>query len=428
MNINEKYARERAIKAGDTGKISADQKGIVINHLTVRPVQRQSADIGKWRTALASAEQDHQQRSLLYDLYEEILLDGRLKQLIAQRISRITNTPLTFRVKGKPVEAVIEGLADKMYFRQFLTYILEARMWGHSLIEPVWPSMGSKDRGHTNIIPRKHVKPKYGIVTKNAWDTSGLPYREKPLSDMVIEVGRPNDLGILLECCPHVIYKRGGFGDWAEFAQTFGMPFRWATYNNEQARETLTAALEQMGSAGFAVAPEGTKIEFNNPTAGSSSNDVFRFFTEACNQELSITVLGNTMTTTEAKHSGYAQSETQMQTQDEIHTDDRAFVLSVLNEELTPFLARLGYPVEGGKWEWEDSDGLSLPQRLAIDTQVASYVPIGQDYWYTKYGIPKPDPSEIQEPEDDDDDRDKEASGASKTPSPRRGGSGRGKP
>jgi len=380
-------------------KMTGKKQNIVVNHTTVRPVARKSQDITKWRNALIAAEQDNQQRTLLYDLYSDILLDGRLKALIFQRIARITNTPLTFSVNGKPVEE-LNALATKRCVRKFITEALNSRFYGHSLLELYWPAFGTTDKGVTNLVPRKHVKPKKGVVTKNQWDIEGLPYREAPYKNFCIEVGEPDDLGLILEACPHIIYKRGGFGDWAEFAEVFGMPFRWATYNNEASRGILEAALSEAGSAGFVVAPEDAKLQFFNPTAGSASNDIFRFLIDACNQELSITILGNTMSTQEAKHSGYAQSETQMKTQDEVHADDRAFVLSILNEDLQTYLLSLGYPVEGGTWSFEDSDGLTLTARIAIDEKVAARVPIGEDYWYERYGIPKPKPGEI--PADDD--------------------------
>ena len=407
QTINQKYAQQRAeaiaLKDGKDNR----PKDVVINHVTVRPINRQSQDIQKWRSALIQAEQpDYEQRTLLYDLYSEIMLDGRLKSLIFQRVARITNTPLTFTVNGKPVEDVA-NLARKRCFRKFIQETLNSRFWGHSLLELYWPMPGDEGKGATNLIPRKHVKPRKGVVTKNSWDPDGLKYREAPYNQFCIEVGESDDLGLILEACPHVIYKRGGFGDWAEFAEVFGMPFRWATYNNEASRGILEEALASAGSAGFVVAPEDAKLQFFNPSAGSQSNDIFRFLIDACNQELSITVLGNTMTTQEAKHSGYAQSETQMKTQDEIHQDDRAFVLSVLNEDLKPYLASLGYQVEGGEWTFEDGDGMSLTERLNIDTRIQGIgVPIGLDYWYEKYGIPKPKPGEIPADDEEDDTED----------------------
>lgn len=371
----------------------------VINHVNVRPVIRQSQDIQKWRMALQIAEQDHEQRKQLYDLYSEIMLDGRLKSLVQQRIARITNTDITFKVDGSELPE-IEALTETGFFTEFLTEALMSRFYGHSLLECYWPAPGQSG-GVTNLIPREHVKPKRGIVTKNHWDTSGLLYRERPFSDYVIEVGKPTDLGMILEACPYVIYKRGGFGDWAEFAEVFGMPFRWATYNSEQSRGILESALSEAGSAGFVVAPEDAKLQFFNPTAGSASNDIFRFLVDQCNQELAITILGNTMTTQEAKNSGYAQSVTQMQTQDALHADDRKFILRVLNEKVTPYLERIGYKVNGGRWAFEDEDNLSLTQRIEIDMKVNSIVPIADKYWYEKYNLPMPDGTEAPDPEDD---------------------------
>lgn len=387
-------------------KPSTQKQNIVVNHTTVRPVNRQSQDITKWRNALVIAEQEQQQRAVLYDLYADILLDGRLKQLIFQRVARITNTPLVFKINDKPIDDVTR-LATGTAMRDFLQEALNARMWGHSLMELYWPAPGSNIIGTTTLIPRKHVKPRKGVVTKGQWDVEGIPFRDAPYNQFCIEVGKVDDLGLILEACPHVIYKRGGFGDWAEFAEVFGMPFRWATYNNEQSRQVLEKALEAAGSAGYVVAPEDAKLQFFNPTAGSQSNDIFRFLIDSCNQEMAITILGNTMTTQEAKHSGYAQSETQWKTQDAVHQDDRAFVLSVLNEKLNPYLERLGYQVKGGMWHFDDGDGLSLIQRINIDMQVASQVPIGRSYWYNRYQIPVPEPGDV--PEDDKGSKEKKA-------------------
>ncbi len=365
------------------------KESITVNHVTVRPVARQTQDIGKWRSALICAEQDHDQRTLLYDLYEDILLDGRMKRLIEQRIQSVTNCKIKFTQNGKPVED-LDTLAMTTAFAEFLREALMSKFWGHSLLELYWQPAGSVLAHTTNLIPRKHVKPKLGIVTKEQWGSEGLPYREKPFTDFVIEIGKANDLGLMLQCSPLVIYKRGGFGDWAEFAETFGMPFRWATYNNDQSRQILETALAEAGSAGYVVAPEDAKLEFHNAIAGGNNNDIFRMLVQACNEELAITILGQTMTTQEAKGSGFAQSKVHENTQGEIHADDRLFVLRILNEKLNPYLASLGYQVKGGEWAFEDGENLPLTERITIDEKLAAFIDIPDDYWYEKYKIPKP--------------------------------------
>jgi hypothetical protein len=365
------------------------EKAMVVNKINVQTIDRTSQDIQKWRLALKYAESTTQQRYRLYDLYHDMLLDGFLHNVISKRIQSITNRKLCFAVEGEEIPELSE-MVEKNFFEAFLRHVMETRFWGHSLIELGWPAAGTDQKGWTELVNRKHVKPRFGIVTKHQWDVVGLPYREEPVSDHTIEVGGDEDLGLLLQVCQYVIYKRGMFGDWAEFAEVFGMPFRWATYNNEQTRKVLEEAMETAGSNGYIVAPEDADLKFLNPMASTGTGNIFKFLRDACNDEIAITILGNTMTTTEAASSGYAQSQTHMQSQQEVHMDDRQFVLRVLNEKLTPYLARMGYPVEGGLWYFQDEEGMHLKDRLEIDLKLFGLVDIPESYWYEKYKLPKP--------------------------------------
>lgn len=360
----------------------------VINNVTVRPIHRKSQDIQAWRDALVQAEGYSQQRSMLFDLYADVLLDGHLNAVIQKRITSITNKELTFTINGKEADDVI-ALTNKSFFETLLKEILKSKIWGHSLIELDWPAPGSESKGETILIPRKHVKPRFGIVTEEQYGSEGIKYREKPWNARLIEIGGDEDLGLLLQAAQYAIYKRGGFGDWAEFVEVFGMPFRWATYNNEESREVLEKALSEAGSAGYVVAPQDASIQFMS-TQNQNSTDVFNFMRKACNEEMSITILGNSMTTTEAANSGYAQSKTHFDSQEEIHKDDRKFLLRVLNEKLTPLLAELGYKVKGGEWDFADEETMSLSDRIDIDLKVATQVPVPVSYWYDKYKIPVP--------------------------------------
>lgn len=371
-----------------------EAKPIVINQVTVHSITRESQDITKWRSAIRYAEGENDQRYKLYELYTDMLLDGFLMRQKEKRVEAITNCDLTFTVDGVAVPE-IEDLQNKIFFHKFLREVMETKFWGHTLLELYWPTMGNEDdNGRTILIPRAHVKPRLGVVTKEKWETTGIMYRDAPFDKVTIEIGEPDDLGLFMPVAQYVIYKRGNFGDWAEFAEVFGMPFRWATYNNPESRAILEEALKNAGSAGYVVAPEDANLQFYNATAGAQSNDVFRFMRQACNEEISITILGNSMTTTEAAKSGYAQAETHRDTQDEVHKADRRYILRVLNEKLRPYLERLGYPVKGGHWSYEDEDGLDLVQRLNVDIQVSGKVPIAEDYWYDKYKLPKPTEAE----------------------------------
>ena len=384
-------------------KIRGGDTKILVNNITVKPPHRISQDIQKWRNAIQQAEGFSQQRSQLLDLYEDIMLDGYLKAVLQKRIDQVTNKNLVFVKKDGSLVEEVSNLTNKTFFEDLLIEVMNAKFYGHSVIEPLWPAIGKDTPGQTILIPRKHVKPRWGIVTKNEFDLQGVDYREKPFVDNVIEVGKPEELGLLMAVAQYVIYKRGNFGDWAEYNEIFGIPFRWATYNNEQSRSVLETALETAGPAGYVVAPEDANLEFLNGNASGQGGEVFKLLRQACNEEIGLAILGNTMTTMESRSSGYAQSKTHAEGEDELSHSDRRYALRVLNEKLIPILKKLGYPVSEGHWEYQEEKRIPLQDRIEIDLKVSGQVPVGDSYWYETYGIPKPKASDISDPKPTDD-------------------------
>jgi phage gp29-like protein len=380
-----------------TPESAKNKETIIVNQINVSPIERQSVDINLWRNAMKQAEGYYQSRAALYDLYEDMMLDAQLSDAVRKRTIAITNSPLSFRKKGKEVPEV-DALINTTYFQTLLQEILLAEMYGHSLVELYWPAKGSTAAGQSILVNRKHVRPRHGIVTHYQHGLEGTLYREKPYSDFTIEIGSDESLGTLLKASQYVIYKRGGFGDWAEYAEVFGMPFRWAEYDSEPNRIVLEEALAKAGSAGYVVAPTGAKLQYLT-NSNTASNDVFKTLREACNEEISVCILGNTMTTTDSKRSGYAQGKVHADTQDDLHQADRKAVLRVLQEKLIPYLASLGYSVRGGKFEYVDEERITLKDRLEIDMKLSTKVPIGASYWYQRYNVPVPDPSDVIDPE-----------------------------
>lgn len=373
---------------------SKKEAKLVINNVDVRPWRRETSDIAKWRNAMIMAEGFYEQRAPLFNLYKDMLLDGVLTTTIEKRINKILNCNIRLVKDAVPHEGV-HMITGKTFFETFLREAMNAKFWGHSLLELYWPAPGSID-GSTTLIPRKHVKPKLGVVTRSEYDFEGIKYREDPYRKNLVEIGDPEDLGLLLQVSQYVIYKRGNFGDWAEFTEVFGMPFRWATYNNEESRQVLEKALSEAGAAGYVVAPKDAELQFHNHTAGAQSQDIYRYLLMACNQEIATTILGNSMTTIDSKTAGHAQSYTQSNEQDDLHEADRKFILRTLNEKLNPYLASIGYDVMDHAWEFEDDDQIPLQDRITIDTQVAGFVDIPDEYWYEKYKIPRPSGSDTQ--------------------------------
>lgn len=361
---------------------------VIVNKVYASQIHRDTQDIGRWRRALSFAESPTQDRRALFDLYADVMLDGALKSAVRQRINAVRNQDFVF-VRDGQEDDEIGKLLKTSYFSNLLNFIMNSRMYGHSLVELGWPAKGSTTKGWSAEVDRRYVKPRYGLVIPEGGSMRGYSYREKPFADTVFEFGHHEDLGDILEACQYVIYKRGGYGDWAEFAEVFGMPFRWAKYNSPETRDMLQEALKTAGSAGFVVAPEDASIEtVHNSSSGGS--DVYRFLVEALNKEIAICILGQSMTQNDSRNSGFAQASVHEGVQDELFAGDLKYVLAYLNETITPYLKKLGYQSEDGEFKIKDEDHLSLVQRIQVDMQVAKQVPIPASHWYDTYRISRP--------------------------------------
>ncbi len=362
---------------------------IIVKNIIIKPNQRSTQDIGSWRTALRSAESDNPRRVKLYDLYEDILLDGTLSSAVDKRIEAVVNSGITFKNSKQEVVEEVQNLIDKSVFETIVTEILSAKFWGHSLIEMNL----NTEIPAAELVSRKNVEPRKGIILKNQSDTNGMPYRTPEQAPYLLEVGRDRDLGLLLKAAQYVIYKRGGFGDWAQFAELFGMPFRTGKYDefDEAGRIQLEEALDKAGSAAWAVIPKSTELD----TVANNSNgngEVHEKFKMACDKEILITILGQTMTTMDTSGSGYAQGKVHQEIESSKHQSDKRFVIRTLNEKLIPILEHAGYPVKDGSFYFEEEDSRSIKDK--VDTAVTlrkNGTPVSDDYLYEITNIPKPD-------------------------------------
>lgn len=364
----------------------------IIQNIVVRPVVRTTQDIQSWRHALKAAEALVPRRIQLYDLYADLLLDAHLNSVINKRIMAVTNRPMHYVDAQGNIVTEMETIIQKRAWKKMLREMMLSKFWGVSVLEFSFNSDGT-----FNIfsIPRKHIRTKTGIIAYEQNGDEGINYRQLPVSNYVVQIGEDDDLGLLLPAAQYVIYKRGGFGDWAQYAEIFGMPFRVGRYDgyDETTRRQLEQALEQAGSAAYAIIPENANIEFIEQKNSGGSGQLYAMLREACNREISVLILGQTETTDSSQSSGYAQSKTHAQTEDEINEDDRMDMLSILNDDIHRLFELHGLPVvPGGRFMYDaPEESISKKDKLDMDLKIAARQPVSDDYFYQRYNIPKPD-------------------------------------
>lgn len=360
---------------------------LVVNELVIRSVDRSRKDVNNWRAALIAAGSVFApNRSRLYDIYDEILLDGHLSGVITKRIDYVVNKKLYFEKNGERIPQ-IDTLIASTAFRNMITAIMQTQLWGISGLEFI-PGAQFDFR----LIPRKHIKPEAGLITFEQNGTEGIVYAGV---GNIWVMGNTGDLGLLLKCAPYALYKKGCLGDWAQYIELFGQPVRIIKYDSydEQTKAELKKIMEESGSSLAMMIPRQADFEMKDGKQSNGDGKLQLLFVKAMNDEMSIIILGNTETSTTSTYSGYAQAKVHMEEQHEITRSDLAYTANMLNsQKFIDILAGYGYPVAGGRFVYDkEMDVQFLSQRLAIDTAIAAQVRIPESYWYDTYGIPRPE-------------------------------------
>lgn len=355
------------------------QPQTVISQVIIKAPQRKSYDVGEWRNALISADAGRVKR--LYDLFDDLLIDGYLSDAFGKRKEAITNAELTFQnAKGESVPEIME-LMDTIAFENLLKLIMDVEGWGRTGIE-----FDFSNGFNVHEIPKKHINLINKTILINDTDESGIPYEG---DDFLLILGEKRKYGLFMKTAPFVIWKRGGFGDWAQWLEIFGMPQRVGKYSMYDAdtRKILEQALSQAGSAPWVVIPKETEVETVNNTGSGSSGVSYNDFRKACNEELLITVLGQTLTTIQGDKGARSLGEVHKEVEEAKNRADMRFVQRVLNQYVLPRLERRGFPVTGGRFVFPEA-----AEQLSVDelSTLSKILPIPQSYIYDKYSIPTP--------------------------------------
>lgn len=350
-------------------------------------------DVADWRQAWQMAlNVDNPSRLRLYDIYRDCLVDLHLSGCIDQRRGFVLGKAFKLvDVKGEANDEM-HHYFDQAWFKEFLRLAHDSIFWGHSLIEMGELSTdgdGCKSFKGVSLIPRKHVIPEYHVVVVNQNDghASGIDYTAPPYDKSVIEVGRPDDLGLLLKAAPQTIAKKNAMAFWDNFAEIFGMPIRVAkTATRDPAeRRRLKDMLENAASAMAVLTDMETTLEFVEGSRGDAFN-VYDKRIDRANSELSKLVVGQTMTIEDG--SSLSQSQTHLEVFENLCDSDRDMLRDVVNNKLIPLMIQLGFPVKGYSFEWDDAVEYTPEQQVSFETMVADRYEVDPEYFAEKYGMP----------------------------------------
>lgn len=349
-------------------------------------------DMRSWRQAWQRAiDIENPKRQSLYDIYRDVEVDLHLSGCVDQRKGFTQKKAFKLvDAKGKQDEEATT-LLEAVWFKDLVGYILDSRYWGHSLIQlgDVVSLDGKMCYTGVELVNRKHVIPEYGVIVIEQGDdwTSGVPYREGPMADWVIEAGKPKDLGLYLKAATQTIPKKNMLAYWDQFGEIFGMPIRIAktTARDPKDRTQIEDMLSSMGAAAWGLFPDGTDIDIKETTRGDAFN-VYDKRIERANSELSKGILNQTMTIDNG--SSLSQSEVHLEVFENVVEKDADLVRDIVNGQLLPRMVKHGFPVKGLRFEWDNSIDYTPEQQLEYEKMILDRFEVDPQYLVDKYGVP----------------------------------------
>ncbi len=327
-------------------KRAEEATSIVIQDITIGQVTRGNQTIQTWFQNIKSAESSlNPNRRQLINTYFDVSIDLHLRSVMDKRIRAVKTNP--FEWVGLENEVVMENFKAP-WFAEFLHRLQERIFWGTTLVEFMLGSDGLI--GDVQLVPRQNVKPERGLISKDGVSDAGILYREGIYVNYILQIGRKNDLGLLANIAPYVLMKRQNLADFTRYNEMFGMPLRIYEYdpNKPQGRDEAKRSAEEYGSAAYIIVPKGfADVRFEDSVKQSTAYAYDKLH-EILNNEITIGVLGQLLTTGGEGGGSYELGKVHKAVEEAINLEDRLYAEYVINYPMKHnILVPHGYPLEG---------------------------------------------------------------------------------
>lgn len=380
-------------------------------------------DIMKWRRAWQLAiDVDSPNRQWLYDIYRDADIDAHLSGCIGQRMGFVLARSFNIEDKDGTPHDELRHFLQQEWFDDFCRLVLSTPYWGHSLIEMgdlTTDGDGCLAYDGMHLIDRKYVIPEHHcFITDLGQDwTTGIDYHAPEYFGNLVEVGKPDDLGLYLKAAQHTIPKKNVLAAWDVFGEIFGIPLRVATTSSRSQSETdqIEEMMKRMGLASYAVLPEGTTVQLVE-NAKSDAFNVYDKRVDRANSEISKLIIGQTMTIEDG--SSLSQSQTHLEVFQNIVESDAKLLANTINNQLIPRMIHHGFPLQGMHFTWDKSIDYTPEQQMEYEKMISDRYEVDGKYFADKYNMPvgerlqQANPFGMQQPSGDDKKDDKSASSA----------------
>ena len=251
----------------------------------------------------------------MFDAYESIvLIDAHLRGQFEQRMDEVAAQASTIRPGAndpasiEAADLLRDGSAD-MDWPGLVEHLMLAVFYGASYAEVGWQTVGRYQFPvEVALVPHRRFvyDPQGRARITSEQNASGELLERLPGSSWVKAESRrfrkQTQAGLLRTAAYCAVFKRMSIRDWLVFIEKFGIPMIVGKYGDDtskKTRDTLLAAMRQLGTEGLALLQQDDVIEVLNAAVrggGSGSETLHGAMVGLMNAEMSKLITGGTLT------------------------------------------------------------------------------------------------------------------------------------
>jgi len=379
-------------------------------------LQRTRTDVGTWRAAISEAENVwYPHRVKMQKIFIDTVNNGhvsacwdRRKDLTLLRKWEFVNKngDVDEKVSEIFLETVNGRSQNKHWFNKFLNFGMDALPFGYSLI-----SLGdiiADEFPEVDIIKRWNVSPDRLNVANFTYSISGAKFMEEPYTNWHVYVPTYNEIGaskcgygFLYKVALYEIFLRNLLGFNGDFVELFAQPYRVGktTKNEGIERDNFEAALQQMGSAGYALIDPEDEIEFLESALGGTGFQSYDNFETRLHKIISKIILGHAdaLDSITGKLGNSNEKSPAERALEDKQTKDGSFISNIVNNDLFVKMRALGFNIPPEIKAVLKNDAEIMETNNAVITQAVEMKKAGltmdADYFTEQTGIPVAPPA-----------------------------------
>lgn len=302
-----------------------------------------------------------------------------------------------------------DAIRHRLGFEGIVEALVEGYYLGHQIIEPIWELQpdGSWRPTSGKIVPSRF----YGYSSHEEGEDRLMldPTGNDAIDDSLVEfpehrflvavngghTGHPASAAPLRALTPYWMAAVYGLRWAMVYSQLFGVPFRWATYADDDDKAEVSKMLANIGTAGWAAFKSGTELKFLESKGGGDRLPQWKLM-EMANTECDIFMLGQTLTTEVGDSGSRALGDVHEGVKSSVISGLADFVGEIITHQLVPAIAhwngRRNTRELPGVWvrfeEAEDETKLAeRDERLGV---LDGRTPVTREWFYQRHGIPMP--------------------------------------